>query len=446
MINECTIMSLADRDLKTIWHPCAQMKDYETFIPLPIEKAQGSYFILQDGTQVLDAISSWWCKSLGHSHPRLKAALVRQLEMFEHVILANTTNSIIVQLSEKLTCLTKNLNKIFYASEGSSVVEIALKMSLHARQILGQPFKNQVLALSNGYHGETFLALAVSDVGIYRQPYENFLPKVNFIQNIPYVCSRIDAAWQNASPSWDGIENQLDAYADNLSAIIVEPLVQGAGGMRIYSKDFLSRLRRWCSSHDVHLIADEIMTGFGRTGKMLACMHADIEADFVCIGKGLTSGWLPMSAVLTSNAIYQVFYDDYAAGKSFLHSHTYAGNALAAAVALESMKILEEEQICERVSDLEITLGSYMADVAEKTKKLINIRCLGGIVAADLDVNRDKTNSRSGYQIFKKAVAFGAYLRPLGNTIYWLPPLNITEHDLRHLRDVTIAAIQAVMY
>lgn len=436
-------MHTAKRDFQTLWHPCSQMKDYETFPPLRVVKAKGSYLILNDGARILDAISSWWCKNLGHGHPRLLQALSAQSKKFEHVILANTTNEIIINLSEALTQLTTHLTKIFYASDGSCAVEIALKMQAHAREIRGQPKKKQIIALANGYHGETLLALAASDLGMYRRPYEHFLPKIHFLQNIPYVTSRQDPLWQNCKVHWLLIEKELQQYQNTLSAIILEPIIQGAGGMRIYSQDFLRRLRSWCTQHDVYLIADEIMTGFGRTGKMFAYQHANIEPDLLCIGKGMTGGVLPMSAVLVTQEMYQLFYDDYESGKSFLHSHTHTGNALAAAVALECLHTITRENILFKASELETKLHPAMLDVALKTKRLINIRAIGGIVAADLLAD---SNSRTGYRVYQHAVKLGALLRPLGNTLYWLPPLNINTKDIKKLRDITMKAIMAELF
>lgn len=438
-------MDLINRDRQHIWHPCSQMKDYELFPPLIINKAYGSYIELKDGRRIIDAISSWWCKSLGHQHPRLKAALTAQLEYFEHVIFANSTYEIIVRLSEKLGSLCLGLDKVFYASEGSSAVEIALKMSLHAQQLLGQNQRTQFTSLQNGYHGETFMALGLSDLGLYRQAYEAHLIKPNFIQNIPYVHSSADPLWKDCSDSWPDIEKQLEKQAVNLAAIIVEPIVQGAGGMKIYSQDFLFRLRKWTQDQGIYLIADEIMTGLGRTGYALACEHAQVKPDFICLSKGLTSGCLPMSAVLTHTHIYDLFYDDYLCGKNFLHSHTFSGNALAAAIALECLTILEDEKIFQQVQEKEIILKKFMQAVNNQTERLTNIRGIGAIIAADLQLTEKEKNQRIGYQIFQKALQLGAWLRPLGNTIYWLPPLNISLQTLEELRDITKFSIKEIL-
>lgn len=433
---------LIERNLRHIWHPCSQMKDYIDFPPLAVHKAYGPYLELIDGRKIIDAFSSWWCKTLGHGHPELKNALTKQLDYFEHVILANTTNLVIVELSERLAALTANLNKVFYASDGSCAVEIAMKMSLHSRKITGENKRQYFMALSNSYHGETGLALSVSDLGLYGDPYRSVLPKNFFLQNIPYVKNKNDPLWNDCSAAWPNIEKQLEEHADKLTAVIVEPIVQGAGGMLIYSQDFLRRLRNWTHKNNIHLIADEIMSGLGRTGFPLACQHAEITPDFICLGKNLTGGFIPMSAVLTHDKIYELFYDDYEMGKSFLHSHTFSGNALAASVANTTLTILQRDNIYQQVQERENLYKQLMDEIADNTGKLINVRNIGAIVAADLITNNSK--QRLGYKVYQQAVKLGALLRPLGNTIYWLPPLNIETEVLYQLQDITQKAIIAV--
>jgi adenosylmethionine-8-amino-7-oxononanoate aminotransferase len=418
------------------------MKDYELFKPLVVESASGSTIQLRGGKTLIDAISSWWCKSLGHGHPRLKQALYNQIEKFEHVILANTTNETIVKLSEQLATLTPTLNKVLYASDGSCAVEAAMKMSLHSRAINGEPQRDKFISLSNGYHGETAAAMSISDLGIYKAPYHNLLFDCHFIENIPYVTGIDDPLWQDCSSIWPTIEAALSEYCDNATALIVEPIVQGAGNMRIYSADLLRRLRQWSRTHTIHLIADEIMTGIGRTGKMLACEHAGIVADFVCLSKGLTGGWLPLSAVLTSDAIYQCFYDDYERGKTFLHSHTHSGNALAASVAVEVLTLFDEQPLCQQASELGKVMLQAMQQIADSTGRLQNVRGIGAMVAAELIC--DQPTRRLGYEVYQQAVKLGALLRPLGNTLYWLPPLTTTTTTIDALKQITQQAIECV--
>lgn len=428
-------------DLEYIWHPCAQMKDYETFKPLVIKRAYGSYLELDTGQKIIDAISSWWCKSLGHGHPALKQALMKQLDQFEHVIFANTTHETIVALSQWLGNLMPTLNKVFYAGDGSCAVEVAMKMSLHQRVISGRANKTKFIALKGGYHGETSGALSVSDVGLYREAYRSMLFDPILIEPF-YVSGESDPGWSNSAEHWEKVQPILERHCDVSTAIIVEPIVQGAGGMKIYSADFLSRLAAFAKQHDLHLIADEIMTGVGRTGKMLACEHAGIEPDFVCLSKGLTSGWMPFSAVLTTAEIYNTFYDDYGTGKSFLHSHTYSGNALGASLALATLQVFQAERLCARAESLQSVMRGYMNSIADKTGKLKNIRGVGAVVAADL-VNQIE-HPRLGYQVYQAAVKRGALLRPLGDTIYWMPPLNVEEETLLDLKAITAHAISHV--
>jgi len=441
--------SLAERDLRHVWHPCSQMKDYEDFPMMQIASADGPYIITSDGKKLIDAISSWWCKSLGHVHPRISAAVKKQMDRYEHVIMANTCCEPLVELSEKLANLAPPLDRVFYSDNGSTAVEVAIKMSLQYHAQSGAENKTTFLSLENGYHGETILTLAAGDCELYSSPYAPLMPKIPNITGIPYVSGSDDANWQKISEEqWNTIELQLNLHCDTLSGIIFEPILQGAGGMKIYSPDFLKRLRKWSSANGVHLIADEIMTGFGRTGKMLACEHAGIVPDFVCLSKGLTGGFTPMAVTLTSTEIYNAFYDDYATGKAFMHSNTYCGYALGVAAALEAIKIYEDENIIANVAEKSCELRRRMEYVASETNALVNIRSIGYMVAADLINPVTGANfapeARTGYQCYKKAVQLGALLRPLGDTLYFLPPLNtpdIVLDDLANIAKETIISI-----
>lgn len=422
-----------------IWHPCTQMKDHETFPPLKIKRAYGSVIECENGHKIIDAISSWWCKSLGHNHPRLKAALINQSEQFEHVIFANTSYDAIEELSEKLIKLMPHLGKVFYAGDGSSAVEIAMKMSLHCHQLTQQKQRTKFIALKNGYHGETCGALSVSDVGIYRNAYKSILFNAHIIKP-PYLNHTEDPLWDDANEHWQHIAAELELFKDTAAAIIIEPILQGSAGMKLYSKDFLQKLALFAKNNNIHIIADEIMTGIGRTGKMLASEHANIKPDFICLSKGLTSGWLPFSAVLTTDDIYQAFYDDYETGKSFLHSHTYSGNALGARVALETLNIVEEEKLCHKALMMQTHLHQHMQNIANNTGLLKNVRGIGAVIAADLEAN--DLPERAGFKLYQEAVKLGALLRPIGNTIYWCPPLTISENEIQQLHHMTLQAIK----
>lgn len=435
------------RDLRHVWHPCSQMKDYETFPPVEIVGAEGSLLHTRDGGTLIDATSSWWCKTLGHGHPRLRDALVRQTARFEHVIGANTVNEALVGLSEQLAGLCPPLDKVFYAGDGSSAVEIALKMSLHAQRIRGQEARTRFLSLENGYHGESGLSLAVSDLGLYRAPYAAVLPEPVILRSLPYVSGPADPAWDDAGGVWPALEKALAVHADTAAALIVEPVLQGAGGMRVYSPDLLRRLREWTTRNGVLFVVDEIMTGFWRTGKMLAVDHAGIAPDLLCLSKGLTAGWLSFSATLVHPAVHDLFYADYGQGRDFLHSNTYAGNALGAAVAREALSLYSAPGFGEEVAALAAALTARWEQVATVTGALRDTRAVGGLVAADLVTGPVKGPEggplRAGRAVFREAVARGALLRPLGDTLYWLPPLNTSVDDLDRLAEVTAAAIRA---
>lgn len=434
-IMKLTSKALIAQDLRHNWHPCSQMKDFATHHPFIVAKASGPYIEDATGKRVIDAISSWWCKSLGHGHPALKAALKQQLDAFEHVMFGNTTHENIVLLAAKLATLTRGLDKVFYACDGASAVEIALKMSLHAQQIQGHTQRTLLMGLENAYHGETALTMSVSDLGAYRTPYASMLIDYPTLTGIPYVCNEHDPVWQDCAAYWPNLLQQLEHYQDQLSAIIVEPIIQGAAGMRIYSADFLRRLRAWTTQHGIHLIADEIMSGLGRSGLPLACDHAKIEPDFLCLGKGLTGGFLPLSVTLTSSAIYALFYDDYESGKAFLHSHTHSGNALAAAVALATLETFAHEKIYARLPTLATQLTQLMTDIKMETNTIGALRHIGGIVAAEL-IN-PKRIPRLGHKLMQIAMQHGALLRPIDNTLYWLPPLNIDSETLLDLKRIT---------
>ena len=442
--------NLISRDLRHVWHPCSQMKDYEDFPMMQIVSAKGPYLFTSQGDKIIDAISSWWCKSLGHAHPRISAAVKKQMEHYEHVIMANTCCEPLVELSEKLANIASPLDRVFYADNGSTAVEIAIKMSLQYNAQTGKKHKQTFLALENGYHGETVLTLAAGDCELYSAPYSSLMPRIPNILKIPYVSGEEDPNWEKMpDENWNAIETQLQKHAETLSGIIFEPILQGAGGMKIYSPDLLRRLRKWSDQNGVHLIADEIMTGFGRTGKMLACEHAGITPDFICLSKGLTGGWAPMAVTLTSSEIYDAFYDDYSTGKAFMHSNTYCGYALAVAAALEALKIYDEENIIENVAHRSGELRKRMEDIASDTGALINIRNIGFLAAADIvDPNSGKpfpSKNRTGYQCYKKSIELGAILRPLGDTLYFLPPLNTPDKTLDELTEIAKKALRAVV-
>ena len=430
---------LIQQDLKHIWHPCSHMKDFEINPPLVIQRARGSYLYTDRGP-IIDGISSWWCKSLGHGFPAVADAIREQLNRFEHVISANTTHPVIVELAEELARLS-GLQHVFFASDGSSAVEIAMKLAMHASLLKGKPSRTKFIALKNSYHGETLATLSVSDLGIYKEPYAGIGVDCHFLQSIPYVSDKNDALWSNCEDEWALAYKELEAAKEDVCAIIIEPIVQGAAGMHCYSADFLSKLAKWAKTNQIYLIADEIMTGLGRTGEWLASNHADIQPDMICLSKGLTSGALPLSCVLIDDSIYKLFYHDASEGKSFLHSHTYSGHALAASAALATIKTMRSEGINQRATDLGALMHTYFSEIARQTGKMSNIRSIGAIVAGDLV---GPASERYGYRIQEEALRLGALLRPIGNTLYWLPPLTTEQDTIEKLAEITQASIENV--
>jgi adenosylmethionine-8-amino-7-oxononanoate aminotransferase len=436
MVNQSTLIQ---KDLKHIWHPCTQMKDLEQHPPLIVHHAKNSYLYTNRGP-IIDAISSWWCKSLGHGCPAVIDAVREQLSQFEHVIGADTTYPIMVELAERLESIS-NLQHVFFASDGASSVEIAMKLALHASKRKGYTTRNRFIALKNSYHGETLATLSISDLGLYKEPFTDIGLHCHFLQQIPYVANRKEALWDSCIKEWSLIEQELAAAKEHVCAIIVEPIIQGAGGMRCYAADFLRRLSAWAKDHDIYLIADEIMTGFGRTGKWLACHHAGITPDMICLSKGLTSGVMPLSCVLIDHAIYQLFYHDYSEGHSFLHSNTYSGNPLAVSAALATIKTMEREGTHQQAEILGENMREHFNDIATHTGKITNIRSIGAMVAGDLE---ETGIPRIGYKIQQEALTRGALLRPIGNTLYWLPPLTTDGQTIEKLAEITQQSIDAV--
>lgn len=430
---------LIQHDLRHIWHPCSYMQDFENDPPIVVERALGSYLYTNQG-KLIDGISSWWCKSLGHAHPAIVAAIQEQLSQFEHVIGANTTHPKIVALAEEISKLTQ-LQHVYFASDGSSAVEIALKLALQSMQCRGYADRQQIITLQNSYHGETLATLSVSDLDVYKKVFKSFSLPVYVLQSIPYVEGPHDALWDNCDPCWSIIFKQLEQHKAKTAAIIVEPIIQGAGNMRCYSADFLKKLATWAKQNGIYLIADEIMTGMGRTGKWLASDHAEIQADMVCLSKGITSGSIPLSCVAIDHAIYELFYHDRSIEHSFLHSHTYSGNALAVSAALATIQTMQQEGIIEQAQQL----GDYMRlcfnQVMQRTQKLTHFRSVGAMVAADL-IGSDA--ARIGYEVKRQAQKLGALLRPIDNTLYWLPPLNMERACIDTLAEITANAIESV--
>lgn len=435
---------LQDLDLKHIWHPCSQMKDYETFPPIVIERGEGVWLYDKQGKRYLDAVSSWWVNLFGHANPRISKAIADQANKLEHVIFANFTHEPAIHVARKLVEVTpEGLEKVFFADNGSSSIEIALKMSFQYRAQTGQPKKQRFLAFSNAYHGETIGALSVGAVDLYNKVFEPLLLNVEYAQGPKcYRCPFNEHPETCNAPCTLFVEEKFEEHGDTLSAAIIEPLIQIAGGMNMYPPIFLKKLRTLCDKYDIHLIADEIAVGFGRTGTLFACEQAEITPDFLCLSKGITGGYLPLSAVLTTNKIYYAFYDDYGTMKAFLHSHSYSGNPLALRAAQEVLTIFEEEQVLETIANKAKLLNSLAHEAFDNLPFVGEYRQLGFVGAIELVVDKENktplpSNERIGYQIYQRALEKGLLLRPLGNILYFMPPYVISEEEIQWMVQTT---------
>lgn len=420
------------RDLEVIWHPCTQMKDHETLALIPIKYAKGVYLYDFEGNSYIDAVSSWWVNLFGHANEKINAKIKTQIDSLEHVLLAGFTHEPAIELAHKLVNITaKDLKKVFYVDNGSSAVEAALKMSYHYH-LNHNKSKSLFLSLKNSYHGETIGALSVGDVALYKETYK---PLLIANKQVPVPKNQSTEA---ANEALEALEDVLIEQSHEIAALILEPLVQGAGGMHMYNPLYLEGARILTKKYDVHLIADEIMTGFGRTGKMFACEHAGISPDFMLLSKGLTGGYLPLSVVMTTDEVYTAFYCDYNEHKAFLHSHSYTGNPLACSAALATLEIFESDNIImenEKKSD-------YIIKSLEKFSLLANVkevRHQGMIVAIELKAY--KSEDRIGLKIYEYALSQGVLLRPLGHVIYFMPPYTITHKEIDKMLEVAYKGI-----
>ena len=418
---------LLSRSLRSVWHPCTQMKHHEQMPLVPIARGDGLWLVDFDGKRYLDAISSWWVNLFGHANPRINAALVDQLGKLEHVILAGFTHEPVVQLSERLSTLTR-LSHCFYASDGASAVEIALKMSFHYWNNIGRPGKTGFVSLKNGYHGETLGALSVTDVPLFRNTYAALLGQSTQLPSPDWRNARPgESAEDVALRSAGALETYLAERHAQTAALIVEPLVQAAGAMAMYHPRFLQEARALCDRYGVHLIADEIAVGFGRTGNFLACEQAGIRPDLLCLSKGITGGYLPLSVTMTSEEIYRAFYGDEMT-RGFLHSHSYTGNALACRAALAVLDIFEQDDVIAANRVKAAKLSALCAKIIQHPR-VRAFRNTGMIWAFDVET-QDVSFSRKFYGA---ALERGLLLRPLGNTVYFMPPYVIEEEQMNML-------------
>ncbi|MGP7818518.1 adenosylmethionine--8-amino-7-oxononanoate transaminase [Niallia sp. 01092] len=443
------LSNLQKRDLQHVWHPCSQMKDYEDFPPIVIKSGKGIYLYDENGKQYIDAVSSWWVNLFGHANERISSALANQAFQLEHVIFANFTHEPAVLLAEKLAKLTPDgLTKVFFADNGSSAIEVALKISFQYHQQKNKPNKKRFLALTDAYHGETLGALSVGGVDLYNEIYQPLLLDTIRAQGPDcFRCPFNEKPESCDTPCISFIEEKLKHHHEELTAVIIEPLIQAAAGMKMYPPSYLKKLKELCLQYDVHLIADEIAVGFGRTGTMFACEQAGITPDFMCLSKGLTGGYLPLSAVVTTDDVYDAFYDDYESGKAFLHSHSYTGNPLACRVALEVLQLFEEENYIEQIQQKSKYMHDLALNIFTNQPYVGEYRQTGMVGAIELVKNKETkepfpSKERVGYQIYRIALEKGLLLRPLGNILYFMPPYVITEEEITTMIHTANEAIQ----
>lgn len=432
---------LLARSLNAVWHPCTQMKHHENLPLVPIARGEGCWLFDFDGRRYLDAVSSWWVNLFGHCNPRINAALTDQLGRIEHVMLAGFTHRPVVELSERLAALTGGaLGHCFYASDGASATEIALKMSHHFWRNSGRPEKDRFVSLVGSYHGETIGALGVTDVAIFRDAYQPLLHAGDIVPNPDARRARPgQSAADVARAAAAALEQHLRQHADRTAALIVEPLVQCASGMAMYDPEYLRLARSMCDRYGVHLIADEIAVGCGRTGTFFAHEQAGIRPDFLCVSKGISGGYLPLSITLTRDAIYRAFYDD-SVKRGFLHSHSYTGNALACRAALATLDIFDQDDVIARNRERADLLASLCQPIAADPRTR-HLRQRGMIVAFDVATD-DPDFAR---KLFAAGLERELLLRPIGNTIYFMPPYVISDAECALLVTRTREALDAVL-
>ena len=399
-----------------------------------IDRAEGTNLYDAEGNLYIDGVSSLWCNVHGHRHPVIDAAIERQLSRMSHSTLLGLTHQPAIELAERLTAIAPpGLTRVFYSDSGSSAVEIALKMAFQYWAQRGEPQRTGFICLQNAYHGDTLGAVSVGGIGQFHALYR------------PLLFGTLAARSGDA----DHLEQLLEWHSGRVAAVIVEPLVQGAAGMRLQPRGYLRQVRELCDAHDVLLICDEVATGFGRTGRMFACEHEDVAPDLMCLGKGITGGYLPLAATLTSERVYDGFLGAADEQRTFFHGHTYTGNALACAVALASLGVFRDERTLERLQPKIARLAARLAADVVPLAHVGDVRQQGTMVGIELVADRATRTAyppaaRVGQQVVRAARARGVVLRPLGNVIVLMPPLAIAPEELERLVDVARDAIREV--
>lgn len=421
---------LVERSLHSVWHPCTQMQQHETVPLIAVKRGHGAWLYDADNRRYLDAISSWWVNLFGHTNARINEALKEQLDTLEHAMLAGFTHEPVIQLSEKLASMTNNvLGHCFFASDGASAIEIALKMSFQSWRNQDFPLKQEFIYIKGGYHGETLGALSVTDIPIFRDTYAALLKPAHCILSPD---SRLalpgETSEDQALRAARALEDLLQERADHISAVIVEPLVQCASGMAMHSPLYLQEVRKLCDRFNVHMIADEIAVGCGRTGTFFACEQASIWPDFLCLSKGISGGYLPLSLVMTREDIFQSFYSD-RISKGFLHSHSYTGNPLACRAALATLSIFETDDVLDNNTKKGQRLSQALKPIIDH-KNISHFRQQGMIWAFDAKVSDKDLAATFSRRFFTAALEQELLLRPIGSTVYLMPPYILSDDEI----------------
>jgi adenosylmethionine-8-amino-7-oxononanoate aminotransferase len=424
--------NISASDRAHIWHPYTQAETAP--LPVPIVKGQGVYLYTQDGKKILDGISSWWVNIHGHSHPRLNEALAKQAGELEHVIFAGFTHGPGAFLADELTSvLPQNLTRIFYSDNGSTAVEVALKMCLQYWRNTGQPQRTTFATLDYAYHGDTVGAMSAGAESVFTDAFKPMLFRVARA-HAPY-CFRCPLGLEPSSCATDclaSLEQILADGADTIAGVLVEPMLQGAGGMIVWPAEFLAGVRQLCTRYGTLMIADEVLTGFGRTGKLFACEHRDVHPDLMCLSKALTGGYLPLGVTAATEAIFEAFLSR-DRRRTFFHGHSFTANPLACAVARVSLDLLRTEGALDRVRELETLFRSRQAALLS-LPPVGDVRVLGGVIAMELVRDRETRDAggyldRMGPELTARFLNRGLLLRPLGNVLYFMPPYVIRDEE-----------------
>ncbi|WP_257835125.1 adenosylmethionine--8-amino-7-oxononanoate transaminase [Burkholderia glumae] len=437
------------RSLRAVWHPCTQMKHHERLPLVPVARGAGPWLYDRSGARYLDAISSWWVNLFGHANPRINAALKTQLDTLEHAMLAGCTHQSAIELAERLAALTQHtLGHAFFASDGASAVEIALKMSFHAWRNGGRADKREFACVANGYHGETVGALGVTDVALFKDAYDPLIRHAHVVASPDArQAAPGEGAAEVAARALADVERLFAERAGAIAALIVEPLVQCAAGMAMHDPSYLSGLRALCDRYEVHLIADEIAVGCGRTGTFFACEQAGVWPDFLCLSKGISGGYLPLSLVLSRDAIYAAFYDDDTT-RGFLHSHSYTGNPLACRAALATLDLFAADDVLAANARKSARLREALAPLGARDE-VRHLRERGTIFAFDVALEPAAARGFSR-RFFEQGLQRELLLRPIGTTVYLMPPYVLDEDEIdwlaartRETLDATLAEVRA---